>query len=182
MKTLLKLLLLTIVFSCNNNSATKKDNTQIEPDRPSVIKKHYLKRPGYKMEYLHTWTIDSTDNDFSIDSYFTLNTASDNGFVSFFIFNTYVDQKELIDAQVEANLKKTLKNGKVVYFTSWGNYKGMGATINGKLLGLMDGEVKAFAYSNDSSSFLIVSQLFDSDKQQDEPGLKLIETSFRITH
>lgn len=131
------------------------------------------------MEYYADWKIDSSDADFDIDSYLVFDSPSGVGTCSIFIFNTGIDEQKHIDGQVEAHLKKIIKNGKVSYFSNWGNYKGTGALIKGKILGISNGEIKAFAHAEEDWSVLIVSQLYDSDKPQDEPGLKLIESSFR---
>jgi hypothetical protein len=139
-----------------------------------------LDRPHYQLKYYSDWTIDSTDANFDIDSYFTFNTASDNGTISFFIFNTPIDPEEHVNGQVEAHLDGLLKGGKVEYFQAWGKFKGQGAVITGKLMGVMKGEVKIFAYAGDTYSFLAVSQIFESDQDKDLPGLKLIENTFML--
>ena len=168
-----------IIFSsCNYNSPSESQNLQTRT-KPSVLKKYYLKRPNYKLEYYSNWKIDSADIDFDIDTYFTLN-SSDESSIIFFIFNTEVDAKEYVDKQVKAHLEKIVKGGKVTYFTDWGRYKGYGANINGKFLGIYNGEIKFFCNSTDSNSFLMISQLFESDRAKDESCLKLIETSFKI--
>jgi hypothetical protein len=149
----------------NNNTPTQQEEA--------------LDRPHYQMKYYSDWTIDSTDKDFDLDSYFTLNTASGSGFISFFIFNRIIDEKEHLDAQIKTH-NKLMKDGNVSLFETWGKYKGHGATIDGKFSGAFKGEVKIFVHSCDSCSFLVAYQFFNRDKERDLPGFNLIETTFKI--
>jgi len=138
-----------------------------------------LNRPTYQMKYYSDWRIDSTDTDFDIDNYFTFDTPSGNGTLSFFVFNVAINEQENLDAQIKVHLEKVIKNGTVTKFDTWGKYKGHGAKITGKILGTFKGEVKIFVHSDDKYSFLIAYQIYDSDKQKDLPGLKLIESTFK---
>jgi hypothetical protein len=166
------------MFSCKSKS-TSEPNTTKERNENSITKKYFLKHEGYKMEYLYDWKIDSTAEDFDINSNFSID-SPDGASALFLIFNTPIDIKEHIAEQVSEHLKKLIKDGKVKYFDSWGNYKGYGAIITGRLLGAFGGELKFFAHSADSTSFLVVTQLFDVHTSNDSLGLKMIESSFKL--
>ena len=131
------------------------------------------------MQHYKNWNIDSTDEDYDLDNYFSFNSPSNSGFASFFIFNTEIDEKEHLNEQINEQLKVTIKNGKVSYYNNWGNYKGGGAKINGKILGILKGEIKIFSHSCDSCSFLTLSMIYDSDIDVDKKGLDLMETTFQ---
>ncbi|MGG9972191.1 hypothetical protein ACQ33O_10390 [Ferruginibacter sp. SUN002] len=179
MKKFIVLIIIPFLFSCSINSNEDKNKEENKIEKPIVVKKRFLARPNYKMEYPDNWTIDSTDSDYDIDTYFSLNSPSNGAFASFMFINTKVDEQEHLDLHIKEQLKVTMKNGTVSYFEKWGDYIGHGATIRGKLLGIFKGDLKIFVHSNDTSSFLILSQLSDEDKLKDEEGLKLIESSFR---
>jgi hypothetical protein len=151
-----------------------------EKSKKTTSEEITLDRPGYTMKYPANWKVDSSDEDFDYDSYFTLDTHSDNGFISIFIFNDSISTDVHVEEQIKAHLKQTIKNGAVTRYTSWGNYTGTGARIRGKLMGVFKGEVNVFAYSTDSSGFLALYQLFDSDRKLDESGFELIKSSFRL--
>jgi hypothetical protein len=164
-----------LFFDCNY--------TQTKSNRPVAITEttqKTLDRPHYQMNYYSDWSIDSTDKDFDLDSYFSLNTASGSGTISFFIYNTTVDEKKHLDAQIKAHLDKIMKDGNVSLFETWGKYKGHGAIIDGKISGTMRGEVTIFVHSCDTFSFLVAYQLFKSDKERDLPGFHLIEKTFKM--
>ena len=175
--TRMPILFLATVFLFACNSTTNNLETATAVPAPTEIT---LDRPHYQLKYFSNWTIDSSDTDFNIDNYFTFNSASNGGQVTFFIYNVPIDEQEHIDAQVKAHLDKVLKNGTVSYFNSWGQYKGHGAKIKGKYQGIFNAEVKIFAHSGDTCSFLTASQINDSDREKDLPGLQLIERTFKM--
>ncbi len=185
MKSNLFLIIIIFLVSCKSNSAPGTKNTPAaqDPDlgknEQAVHKKYFLQRPAYFMEYPYKWTIDSSDTDFDIDSYFTLDSPN-NTFVSFFIFNTSIVEQDHIASQVKEILSKLIKNGKVTYFTNWKNYSGSGANVKGKILGIFNGEINVFAHTGDTLSFLKISQIYDSDREKDEEDLNIVETSFKI--
>ena len=178
MKNLLITISVIFIFSNCSNSNENIHEEKFKPRINSIVKKIFLKRPTYNLEYPYNWYIDSTDSDFDIDNYFSIDSKSESGFVKFIFFNTQLDEEVHLKEQIKEHLKVTVKNGTVSYFNKWGIYTGQGAIIKGKMLGVFKGELKLFVHSNDSSSFLIFSQILDEDKLRDEQGLKIIENSF----
>lgn len=190
MKQSYLIIIIFALFSCSQETNKKVEEAKHEPEnalqakseplQTMAAKNKIISRQGFQVEYPKDWYIDTTDSDFDIDSNFSIDSPSDGSFTNFMIFNTKIDDKEQLDAQIKEHLKTTMKKGTVSYFDKWGEYQGKGATINGKLLGVYKGELKIFAHSTDSGSVLIVSQMLDGDKAKDEEGIKTIETSFRI--
>lgn len=180
MKDILITILLISIISCASNSEKKESVEFINVKKGLILKKKFLDRPTYKLEYPYKWYIDSTDSDFDIDTYFSLDSPTEGAFTKFIFFNTTIDEKEHLSEQIKEHLKVTIKKGTVTYFDNWGKYNGHGASIKGKFLGVFKGELKLFIHSTDSSSFLIFSQLLDDDKSSDEEGLRIIESSFQF--
>jgi hypothetical protein len=180
MKTILILLISISIISCSSNS-NNKGGEEISGIKEEVLtKKKFLNRPAYNVSYPYNWYIDSTDSDFDIDSYFSLDSPTEGCFAEFLFFNTSMNEKELLDEQIKEHLKVSIKNGTVTYFNKWGEYSGQGASIKGKMVGIFKGELKLFVHSTDSSTFFIFSQLLDDDRLKDESGLRLIENSFKV--
>jgi len=124
------------------------------------LKDNIINRPAYMLHYDASWNIDSSDSDFNFDSYFSIDTRSNNGAVSFFIFDTPTDPAEHVKAQVKAHLAKVMKNGSVTYFEKWGSFSGKGALIKGKLLGNFSGKIPLVSYSNNNFTFFNIHLLF----------------------
>ena len=98
----------------------------------------------------------------------------------FFLFNTVLDEKELMNNQVNAQLEKNIKNGKVTYFERWGSLKGHGANISGKFLGVIEGKFSVFCQSTDSSTFMVAHQYPDRIENSISPELQKIKSTFKL--
>ena len=139
-----------------------------------------INRPAYELKYPSDWKIDTVSEDFGIDNCFSIATPQEDGVSIFIIYNTLIDEEEHVSNQVKDHLKSTTKNGIVSYFDHWGSFKGHGALIKAKIMGVWNGEVKIFCHSGDSCSFVTVSQYLIRSKQTTLPGLQLIESSFKL--
>lgn len=174
------ILLSWYLLSCHENPINKKGVNGPFINKYVLLEKKSLSRPNYTVEYPYKWTIDSADEEYIEDAFFSINAPSGGCFVTFMFGDPNLDEKEHLDGQIKEQLTN-LRNAAVSsYFQKWGEYQGHGAIIKGTLLDVFQGELKIFVHSNDSSSFFILSSLFDKYKTEDEDGLKLIETSFRI--
>jgi hypothetical protein len=139
-----------------------------------------LNTSTYTLRHLKGWELDTADEDFDIERYFFLDSPSENGFISFFVYNTPMDLEELVQNQIDAHLAKSMKGGQVSRFTRWGKYEGKGARIKGKLTGIWKGEIAVFSAGTDSSTFLTVMQVLDRDRDAEIKGLKCIEKNFTL--
>jgi hypothetical protein len=167
-----------LLLACSTITYGQRAKTTSVEDPASTEK--IVERTLYNFKYYSTWKIDTADADYDPDKFLSLDSRSNNGFVTIVIFNEPSDVKTNVNEQVKEHLSNAIKKGIVTRFTTWGKYKGAGATIKGKLLGGEKGEIKIFSYSNKASSFLVVSQIFDSDKKVDLPGLQFIEKTFSL--
>src|SRR6185369_434312 len=165
MKLLLAIGAAAFIMSCH--PVGTKNSGALLPDTISIS------RPSYELKYLSTWKIDSSDADFNIDTYFSIDAPVEDGTSVFFIFNVPVNEDNQVKAQVNAHLKKVMKNGTVTYFDHFGKFEGRGALIDGKMMGLWQGKTKIFCHSGDSTSFLVVSQYLVSDSAKVLPGFNL---------
>jgi hypothetical protein len=161
------------MFSCNS-LVEREEASHVLIDTVTIS------RAVYELKYLSNWKIDTADKDFDIDSYFSIDAPVEDGTSMFFLFNTPINEEEQISAQVKAHLEKAMKNGIVSYFDHWGNFRGHGALLKGKIMGIWKGEVTIFCHSGDSTSFLAVCQYLDNDTLKVLPGFRLIESSFKL--
>lgn len=98
----------------------------------------------------------------------------------YFIFEDKIDEKEYVEEQVKGYTSKLIKKATVSYFDKWGTYSGYGARIEGFAMGLMKSELKIFAHSGDTLSFATISQTLHDSRHVDEPGLELMEATFKL--
>ena len=87
--------------------------------KPASTSEKEINRTNFQVKYYSDWTIDSTDENFDLDSYLTIDSRN-NGFISFFIFSVPFDEKEFVESQIEDRLKENIKKGKVTRFAKLG--------------------------------------------------------------
>ncbi len=163
-----------MILSCNSQNERHEKST-FESTSPIT-----LDRPKYRLQFPSAWSIDTTEEGYDIDSHFSLKPSSENAFCLFILFNTSLDEKEWIAGQVKAQLDKAMKHGEVSYFDRWGSFKGYGATVTGKIMGALDGNITTFCYSTDSLSFMVIRQSLDRYEKTQSPDFRLIESSFEL--
>lgn len=146
----------------------------------AIPRENTIVRPAYSLMYPPVWQLDTADMEGDLDSSFTMVSDNENTFVSFSFFKKRIDEEAMVNEQLSYHLHRSMKSGSVNKFDTYGCYKGTGARIRGKILELLDGEIEIFARSSDSVSFLVVSQIYESDKDADLGSLRFIETSLKL--
>lgn len=149
-------------------------------EHPAIPRENTIVRPAYSLMYPPNWQLDTADMEGDLDSNFTMVSDNENTFVSFSFFLRRIDEQAMVNEQLSYHLHRSMKGGSVNKFDTYGCYKGLGARIRGKILGLLDGEIEIFARATDSVSFLVVSQIYESDKDSDLSSLRFIETSLKL--
>ena len=163
-----------IILSCN-----------LENEK-SVISKvgnesvNTLERAKYRLQYPSTWRIDTIEEGYDLDNRFSLYPPYKNAVCMFFLLDAVLDEEKFMNDQVNAQLEKTIKNGKVTYFERWGSLKGHGANITGRFLGVVKGKFSVFCRSTDSSTFMVVHQYPDRIENRILPELQKIKSTFKL--
>jgi len=139
-----------------------------------------LERAKYRLQYPSTWQIDANEDGYDLDNRILLYTPYKNAVCMFFLLDVVLDEEKFMNDQVNAQLEKTIKNGKVTYFERWGSLKGHGANISGRFLGIFKGKFRVFCRSTDSSTFMVVHQYPDRIEDRILPQLQKIESAFKL--
>lgn len=123
-----------------------------------------IDRDSFSVKYPSTWSIDTKDEDYDPDALFSLDAPAEGATMMFMIFDSVIDTDDMLKAQEEAMTKEVIKKPtSITKFDSWGNYKGKGILIKGKILGVLKGQVKIFIYTDEHKSMLVMEQIYDSD-------------------
>lgn len=140
-----------------------------------------IDRDSFSLKYPDTWTIDTKDEDYDPDALFSLDASAEGATIMFMIFDVVIDVEEMLKAQEEALTKDVIKKpSSITPINSWGNYKGKGILIQGKILGVFKGRVKIFIYTDDHKSMLVMEQLYDSDIPVTGKEIEQIAKSFKF--
>jgi hypothetical protein len=147
---------------------------------PSDVKNPVtLDRPGFTLQYPGNWKIDAEDPDYDPDSSFTI-TSEGGSQISFIVHEGPRPTKEVLEIFVDVQKRIVMNEPERTDFERWGVYDGSGAELRGRLKGFLFGTIRVFVYSNERRSFTIVSMMYNEDRQTVEPGLALVESSFRL--
>lgn len=139
-----------------------------------------IKRDSFSLKYPSAWKIDTEDEDYDPDALFSLDAPDGDNMIMFMIFNVPLDPDELLNEQVKAMSEQVVKNPQVTTLTQWGNYKGKGKKLSGKLLGVFKGFVRIFVYTDDHKTMLVVEQCYDKAYETLKKDYDVIESSFRF--
>src|SRR5262245_18919250 len=91
--------------------------------------------------------MDTADEDFGLDAYFSLD-INEGCHESFFFFDVPVEPEKAVQAQLNEHQRKLFKPGATVErFTRWGAYTGKGVILRGKMKPLGTGTLRIFAYA-----------------------------------
>lgn len=140
-----------------------------------------IDRDSFSLKYPDTWTIDTKDEDYDPDALFSLDAPAEGATIMFMIFDAVIDVDDMLKAQQEAMTKEVIKKpSSITQFNEWGNYKGKGILIKGKILGVLKGQVKVFIYTDDNKSMLVMEQIYDSDMVVTGVEFEQIAKSFKF--
>jgi hypothetical protein len=140
-----------------------------------------IDRDSFSVKYPSTWSIDTKDEDYDPDALFSLDAPAEGATMMFMIFDSVIDTDDMLKAQEEAMTKEVIKKPtSITKFDSWGNYKGKGILIKGKILGVLKGQVKIFIYTDEHKSMLVMEQIYDSDLPVTGKEFEQIAMSFKF--
>lgn len=145
----------------------------------NVSQARSYERPGFSFKYPGNWKVESEEPENDPDH--RVNVESPGSCMTMlFVFDMPLPPADQLDAQVNAFVPKLIASPERTPFTTWGKYSGEGMALKGKILGISPGQVRIFAYANDSRSFVAVEQCYDEDMAHVKPGLDLVESSFQL--
>jgi len=140
-----------------------------------------IDRDSFSLKYPSSWTIDTKDEDYDPDALFSLDASAEGATMMFMIFDAVIDVEEMLKAQREAMTSELIKKpSSITNFQEWGNYKGKGILIKGKIMGVLKGQVKIFIYTDDNKSMLVMEQIYDSDMVVTGVEFEQIAKSFKF--
>ena len=141
-----------------------------------------INRDSFSLKYPDTWAIDKTDEDYDPDALFSLDSEKEEGAsVMFMIFSLPLDADDMLNEQVKSMTKALVKNPtSITDFDTWGNLKGKGKIIKGKLMGIFKGQIRLFMYTDESKSMLVMEQFYDADAEKVAANFVSIANSFKF--
>lgn len=150
--------------------------SRAQPADTSRSKK--ISRKGFSLSYPANWKVDTSDEDYDPDHLFSIDSPNDNT-VTFFVFDMPSTPRENVQEQVDA-FATLIKNPVKTTFAKWGQCKGYGVDLKGKMLSFLKGGARIFSHSSKSKSFIVIETYYEEDMNTDGPGFRLIESTFKM--
>lgn len=140
-----------------------------------------MKRGAFELEYPGNWKIDEADEDYDPDHLFSIESPG-SCHVSVVVFDSVTEAQVSVDAQVKALVPKIVKDPSRTPFDRWGRFEGAGVKLEGKILGINQGNVRIFAHASEEEdvTFTIVEFCYDEDMADVRPGFELLERTFEL--
>ena len=136
-----------------------------------------LTRQAFQLQYPGNWTIDTKDDSYDPDHYFTI--ESPGAAIVLFFLDLKTDPAEALQDQIDA-FQDLLGTPTITRFQQYGSYTGDGAVMKGTIYGIRT-TVTIVALDQNGKTILIVQQCPDEDLKYVQEGQALIENSFSLT-
>ena len=142
-----------------------------------IKNKKSVNRPRFRLDYPGNWKLDTSDEDFDPDTYFSFDSPG-NSYVRFIVSPGESDPKVNVDEQHQAFLEY-MPTMTTKTLSGYGQYGGEGLAMSGRFFGLKT-TVNAYSFQHEGLTFIVVEQYTDEDFKMVSPGFSLIEKSLRI--
>ncbi|HEY1039374.1 MAG TPA: hypothetical protein VGF30_08230 [Bacteroidia bacterium] len=139
-----------------------------------------IDREGFSVNYPSDWSVDTVEQGYDADTSFMIVNKESTSYVSFFVYNKKIDENKALDNELEARVKPLIPGGKTREFYEWGQYKGKGARVKGKILELFPGNISVFVHAGEKRSFVAIWQMYTDEMFEVGSSLKFIEDSFQL--
>ena len=140
-----------------------------------------IDRTNFVCKYPVAWHEGTEDADYKADSYFTLKSPNKaNTYVQFSISDKAEDPQKLIDnlrSDFDGPAITTLSTSKL---TEWGNHKGTGIYLKGKILDDFPGGIKLFVFNSDKHNVIVIEYYFASELKNLQADLDFISHNFTL--
>jgi hypothetical protein len=145
--------------------------------RPDVQRPNTVIRQAFQLQYPGNWVIDTSDPDYDLDSYFSIEPPLADCVVSLHVGTDFVDAADGVEAYCAA-LEEAVEIDGWQPLTEWGALTGEGRTATGSIGGVGEYLVVVFA-AEGPEHVLVARELCASNvHSRIAPGISLIRRSF----
>jgi hypothetical protein len=138
-----------------------------------------IDRPNFSLKFPKAWVEDTTAPDYKADSNFTIKSPDPkNTYVQFNIVDKSEDPDKVLKAtlvSLDGPAITALSKDKI---TEWGQFKGSGMHLKGKILDSIPGGIKVFIFNSDHHNVLVVEYYFSEELKDLQADLDYISQNF----
>ncbi len=138
-----------------------------------------IDRTNFTLKYPSAWAEDTGAPDYKADSNFTIKSPDPkNTYVQFNIVDKSEDPDKVLKAtlvSLDGPAITSLSKSKI---TEWGQFKGSGMHLKGKILDSIPGGIKVFIFNSDHHNVLVVEYYFSEELKDLQADLDYISQNF----
>lgn len=150
-------------------------------DAPADADIKTIDRTNFILKYPVAWSEGTSESDYKPESYFTIKSPNkQETYVQFSISDKAEDAQKLVDslkADLDGPAITTLSTSKI---TEWGNHKGKGVYLKGKILDVAPGGIKIFVFNSENHNVLVLEYYFSSELKNLQADLDYISNNFTL--
>ncbi len=150
-------------------------------DAPDATDSKTIDRTNFTLKYPAAWHEGTEDGDYKADTNFSIKgPEKKETYVQFNIADKAADTQKLLDsfrADLDGPAITTLSSSKL---TEWGDHKGIGIHLKGKILDVAPGGIKLFVFNSDKHNVLVIEYYFSSELKDLQADLDYISKNFTV--
>ncbi len=150
-------------------------------DAPDASEFKTIDRTNFICKYPTAWNEAVNDPDYKPESYFNINAPGDkNSYVQFSIVDKAEDTAKLLASTVKSLDGYAINSLTKTKIDEWGNYKGTGLHLKGKILDMYPGGIKIFIFNSDHHNIMVVELYWSQELKDLQADLDFISKNFTM--
>ena len=150
-------------------------------DAPDASEFKTIDRTNFICKYPTAWSEAVKDPDYKPESYFNINAPGDkNSYVQFSIVDKAEDTNALLASTVKSLDGYAINALTKTKLEEWGNYKGSGLHLKGKILDTYPGGIKIFIFNSDHHNIMVVELYWSQELKDLQADLEFISKNFSM--
>jgi hypothetical protein len=150
-------------------------------DAPAAAEFKVIDRTNFTLKYPTAWKEATDDPDYKAESNFSINGPDKTqSYISFNIVDRTQDTLALLASTI-VSLDGTAINALTkTKIDEWGQFKGTGMHLKGKILGTYPGGIKVFIFNSDHHNIMVIEYYFSEELKDLQADLDYIQNNFTM--
>jgi hypothetical protein len=150
-------------------------------DAPAASEFKVIDRTNFACKYPTAWKEATDDPDYKAESHFTLNGPDKKqSYISFDIVDKVSDPTKLLASTIESLDGYAITALDKTKIEEWGQFKGAGMHLKGKILGAYPGGIKVFIFNSDHHNIMVIEYYWAEELKDLTADIDYIQNNFTM--
>ncbi len=150
-------------------------------DAPAAAEFKVIDRTNFALKYPTAWKEATDDPDYKAESHFTLNGPDKKqSYVSFDIVDKTADTVKLLASTIEGLDGYAINALTKTKIDEWGQFKGTGMHLKGKILDTYPGGIKVFIFNSDHHNIMVIEYYWAEELKDLQADIDYIQNNFSM--